>query len=92
VKNPHLHQAQPDPLPGAALRRSYVPHWLHLGWISSTAGAAVKGDFEPRGLFFWVEKGWKNGGISPLNMGFHEQNTDFLSSLGDLEDKLLGFI
>ena len=28
---------------GAALRRSYVPHWLHLGWISSTAGAAVKG-------------------------------------------------
>ena len=31
-------------------------------------------------------------GISPLNMGFHEQNTDFLSSLGDLEEKLLGFI
>jgi len=38
-----LRQLLKDEQLGAALRRSYVPHWLHLGWISSTAGAAVKG-------------------------------------------------
>lgn len=38
-----LQQLLEDEQLGAALRRSYVPHWLHLGWISSTAGAAVKG-------------------------------------------------
>lgn len=31
-----------------ALTRRYVAHWLHVGWVSSTAGAAVKGVPIPR--------------------------------------------
>jgi hypothetical protein len=57
-----------------------VPHWLHLGWISSTAGAAVKGDFEPRGFFFWGGKRMENWrdfttqhGISRAKHRFFEQ-------------------
>jgi hypothetical protein len=49
-----------------------VPHWLHLGWISSTAGAAVKGDLNPV-VFFW---GWKKDGKLA---GFHHSTWDFTS-------------
>ncbi|CAJ1373133.1 unnamed protein product [Effrenium voratum] len=38
-----LRQLLEDEELGQALRRRYWPHWLHLGWIASTFGAALKG-------------------------------------------------
>lgn len=64
-----LQQLLEDEQLGAALRRSYVPHWLHLGWISSTAGAAVKGIPIPQSFKTSEEKIFqlKDGGTVSLD-------------------------
>eukprot|EP00435_Cladocopium_sp_Y103_P039367 s1037_g10.t1 len=72
-----LQQLLEDEQLGAALRRSYVPHWLHLGWISSTAGAAVKGIPIPQSLKNSEEKIFqlKDGGTVSLDW-WQQQRSD----------------
>ncbi|CAL1168230.1 unnamed protein product [Cladocopium goreaui] len=72
-----LQQLLEDEQLGAALRRSYVPHWLHLGWISSTAGAAVKGIPIPQSFKNSEEKIFqlKDGGTVSLDW-WQQQRSD----------------
>ncbi|CAK9110248.1 Phospholipase ABHD3 (Abhydrolase domain-containing protein 3) [Durusdinium trenchii] len=72
-----MQQLLEDEQLGAALRRPYRPHWLHLGWIASTAGATVKGIPIPRTWRDSEEKKFtlKDGGTVSLDW-WQGQHTD----------------